>query len=109
MFSIKIAIFFKVKLIAKIMLMKILGIIDLMAGILLIFSAGISLPWRIYFIFGGILISKSFLGGIPQEPASIIDFFVGAALLLSILITFPWYISLILGILVIQKSIFSFF
>jgi hypothetical protein len=90
------------------MVVKILGLIDLIAGLLLIFGAGVSLPWQIYFILGALLIVKSFLGGIPKDPASIIDLVVGLVLFLAIIITFPWYISLIFGILVIQKSILSF-
>jgi len=90
------------------MVVKILGAIDMLAGLLLIFGAGLDLPWQPLFIFGALLLFKSFLGGIPKDPASIIDFLGGIVLLLSILIAFPWYILLIFGILVIQKSIFSF-
>lgn len=90
------------------MVVKILGAIDLVAGIILIFGSEIDLPWRVFFVVGALLLIKSFLGGIPKDPASVIDFFAGLVLFLSILISFPWYITVILGVLVIQKSIVSF-
>ena len=90
------------------MVVQVLGIIDLIAGLILIFGAGVSLSWKIYFISGSLLIGKSFLGGIPKDPASIIDFMVGVSLFISIAVTLPTYVSVILGLLIIQKSVFSF-
>ena len=89
------------------MLVKVLGIIDVLAGGILIFGAGVNLPYYAFLILGIILLAKFFLG-LPKDFASWIDFSCGVILLLSAVITIPQIISIIFGLLVIQKGIFSF-
>jgi len=99
--------FFKGKFGLKNMLVKSLGVIDILAGLILIFGAEVNLPYYAFLIFGIILLAKSFLG-LPKDFASWIDFSCGIILLLSIIITIPIVISIIFGLLIIQKGIFSF-
>ncbi|MBU4070053.1 MAG: hypothetical protein KJ646_03650 [Nanoarchaeota archaeon] len=89
------------------MLVKILGLFDLIAGLILLFGAGFSLPNQMMIFFGMILLAKSCLG-LLKDFASWIDFLCGLFFLISIIIAIPQAIGLILGILIIQKSIFSF-
>ena len=86
------------------MLVKILGIIDLIAGAILIFGVGANLPIQILVGFGMILLTKSCLGFL-KDFASWIDLSAGIIFLLSIIILIPGIISLILGLLIIQKGI----
>ncbi len=89
------------------MLVKFLGVIDLLAGLILIFGVWANLPSYAFLILGIILLAKSFLG-LPKDFASWIDLSCGIILLLSIITTIPLIISIILGLLIIQKGIFSF-
>ena len=90
------------------MLVKVLGFIDLLAGLVLIFGAGFELPRIILIILAVIFIVKSFMGGIPKDLGSITDLGVGIIFVLMIFFSVHWIICLIAGILVIQKGIFSF-
>jgi hypothetical protein len=90
------------------MLIKALGAIDIISGLILLFGAGIKLPSTLLLILGIILIAKSFLG-MFKEFGSWIDLLSGAVLILSSLIAMPIFISIIFGILVLQKGIVSFF
>jgi len=89
------------------MLIKVLGIIDIIAGLILIFEKNINPSIYVLMILGLILISKSFLG-LPKDFASWIDLSSGLIFLLLIIISIPWIISLIFGLLILQKGIFSF-
>ena len=93
------------------MLVKILGAIDFLAGLILLFGTGLlglKLPFAILLIFGVILLVKS-LFGLLKDFASWIDFSSGLVLILSALFTMPFFISVIFAVLIIQKAIFSFF
>ena len=90
------------------MLIKALGAIDIIAGLILIFSSQIKFPYQILLLFGIILLAKSFLG-MFKEFGSWIDLTTGLALMTSIIFNFPLIISIILGFLVIQKGVVSFF
>lgn len=89
------------------MLIKILGAIDFIAGLILIFGAGAKLPYLILMPFGVILLLKSTFG-LLKDFASWIDFLCGINFILLILLPIPKVISIILGILLVQKGIFSF-
>ena len=89
------------------MLVKILGTIDVFAGLILMFGKWANLPTYIFLIFGIILLAKSFLG-FPKDFAGWIDISCGALILLSIVISFSTWIVVIFGLLIIQKGIFSF-
>ena len=89
------------------MLVKILGVIDLISGILLFFGAGMKISNFILIIFGIILIIKSSLG-MWQDFASWIDLLGGVIFLVMVVISLPWIIILIIGILLLQKGVFSF-
>ncbi|MFH1607538.1 MAG: hypothetical protein ABIA78_00190 [archaeon] len=90
------------------MLVKILGGIDLIAGLVLIFGAGGDLPSQLLVILGVVLLAKSGLG-LLGDFGSWVDLSSGIVLLLSAILTLPWFISFICGVLIIQKGIFSFF
>ncbi len=90
------------------MLVKILGAIDISSGLILLFGAGVKLPYLLPLILGIILIAKSFLG-MFKEFGSWIDLLSGAVLILSAFIAMPIFVSIIFGILVLQKGVVSFF
>jgi hypothetical protein len=89
------------------MLVKALGAIDLIAGIILIFATSINLPNQVLIIFGVVLLAKSSLGFL-KDFASWVDFLCAGIFLVSIIISVPAIISLIFGLLLLQKGIFSF-
>ena len=89
------------------MLVKILGAIDVIAGLILIFGPGINFPSSIVIIFGIVLLAKSSLG-LLKDFASWIDFLAGLTFLLSVIISVPVIISVIIGLLILQKGVFSF-
>jgi len=89
------------------MLIKILGALDLIGGLISIFFAGTKLPFFLLIFFGGILIAKSMIG-LLKDFASWTDFLSGINFLLMIFFITPPIISIILGIILVQKGIFSF-
>jgi len=90
------------------MLIKILGIIDLISGILLLFAASSGLPSIILIILGVILIAKSSLG-LWKDFASWIDVLVGISFIALIFYQLNFIVRFILAILILQKGFFSFF
>jgi len=89
------------------MLIKFLGAIDFISGLILIFGAGIKLPSILLIIFGIILLIKASMGML-KDFASWIDFIAGLIFIASIFFVVPSIICLISGILMLQKGIFSF-
>ena len=90
------------------MLVKFLGAIDFIIGLILIFGTEIKIPYLILIFFGIVFIIKSFLGGIPKDFGSLTDLSAGIILILMSFLSIPWFIEIILGILLFQKGIFSF-
>ena len=90
------------------MLVAILGIIDIISGLILLFGAGISFPSSFLAVLGLILLAKSSLG-MFKDFGSWIDFLAGLILLLSIIVNMPTLISVIIGLLILQKGAFSLF
>lgn len=88
------------------MLIKILGGIDLLGGLILLFAGTINFNEFIFGICGAVFIIKSFLGR-GKDFASWIDFFAGVLLIILIFSQIHWVISIVIGILLIQKGIFS--
>ena len=89
------------------MLVKILGAMDVLIGLILIFNSQLNLPVNILIICGFILIAKSFLGML-KDFASWIDLISGAIFLILAIFSVPTIITLIMGVLILQKGIFSF-
>ena len=89
------------------MLIKILGAIDVIVGLIFLFGMGLGLPTKLILSMGMILLLKSSLGML-KDFGGWIDFLSGIVLMLSILFVIPTFILFILGILLIQKGIFSF-
>ncbi len=89
------------------MLVKILGGIDVIIGVVLIFLSSLSLSKNLLIVFGMIMVAKSLLGFF-KDFASWVDVCAGGIFLLTIIISIPQIISIIVGILVLQKGIFSF-
>jgi len=91
------------------MLVKLLGIIDFIAAILLFlliwnFSAPESLIW----IFGTIILIKGIAFAITRDIASVLDIYSGIIILLTLAYNVPT-IYLMLGcFFLLQKSIMSF-
>jgi len=90
------------------MLLKVLGAVDILTGlILIIFGFGSEIQKIILMICGIILLIKSLLG-VLKDFASWIDFVGGLIFLFSIAVILPKIIFVIMGILIIQKGIMSF-
>lgn len=88
------------------MLIQILGAVDVIAGLMLMFSFA-SIPSQVFYFFGVLLIAKSLLGML-RDFASWVDALSGAVLLLSIIVSIPKFIGILFGILLLQKALFSF-
>ena len=93
-------------LILKNMLIKILGAIDSLSGLILILSILTEMPFQILIFFGVVLLVKSLIGFL-KDFAGWIDFLTGITLILMIFISIPLFIKIILMILIIQKGISS--
>jgi hypothetical protein len=89
------------------MLIKALGVIDFIAGLILIFGTNLKIPFIILIIFGIFLLVKAGIG-LLKDFAGWIDLFAGAIFILLIFFPISWIIGLIAGILLIQKGIISF-
>jgi len=88
------------------MLIKILGGIDILGGLILLFVGTINFNEFIFGICGIIFIIKSFLG-MFEHFGSWIDFCAGILFIILIFSQIHWIISIVFGILLIQKGIFS--
>ena len=89
------------------MFVKILGIIDITAGIVLFCNSSIGFK-TVFLVFGMILLSKSILGML-QDFASWIDLISAIIFFLMMIFSVPVFILVICGILLLQKGILSFF
>ncbi len=89
------------------MLVKILGAIDFLAGLILIFISGFSLPNQVLIFLGILFLIKSSLG-LWKDFASWTDLFSGIIFILLVFFPIYWVICIIIGILLMQKGIFSF-
>jgi hypothetical protein len=89
------------------MLIKVLGTLDFIIGLILIFATTAKLPYQILLILGVILLLKAGIG-LLKDFASWIDLIAGIVFILLIFLPLSWIICLIVGILLIQKGIFSF-
>jgi len=87
------------------MLIKILGAIDLLAGIFILIALK-----PVFAFFAVYLIAKAVIFSLMGiNVGSFIDFFAGIAFALSLLFALPHFLAVIFGILMIQKGIFSLF
>ncbi len=89
------------------MLVKILGVVDLLAAILIfLISWSVSLPSTLVWVFIIILLLKGLfiLGG---DIASGFDLITGVILILCLYFTIPRVILLILGFFIFQKGFLS--
>jgi hypothetical protein len=89
------------------MLIKFFGIVDVIVGLILLFSFNISLPIQLMIVLGIVLIVKSFFG-MPKDFGSWIDFSVGIVMIFSSITAGLWIVNIILGLLILQKGVFSF-
>ncbi|MBI2043121.1 hypothetical protein HYT25_01905 [Candidatus Pacearchaeota archaeon] len=90
------------------MLVKVLGLVDLIIGMLLVFLSYFNPPSNVLISFSIIAFAKSSLGML-RDFGSWIDFSAGILLGIAILINIPLALSIIVGLLVLQKGVFSFF
>ncbi len=89
------------------MLVKILGVVDLIIGLILIFGSSAKLPYLMLLIIAIILFTKAGIG-LLRDFASWIDLVTGLIFILLIFFTVSGVICIIAGILIIQKGIISF-
>ena len=90
------------------MIVKILGGIDVIIGLILILlGAGMSISNGILIFCGVILIVKS-LFGFFHDFASWVDLIGGIFLLISSVFHLPGLIAILIGIVIMQKGGFSF-
>ncbi|MGD9276194.1 MAG: hypothetical protein PVJ67_03405 [Candidatus Pacearchaeota archaeon] len=89
------------------MLVKILGGIDLIAGIIMMFNRLVSFPNEVLIFIGIVLIVKASFG-LFKNFASGIDLFAGIIILFLIFFSVPIWINIIAGVLLIQKGLMSF-
>ena len=90
------------------MLLKILGAIDLISGLILILlGSGTIFPGKVLVLLGMLLLLKSSLGFL-KSFASWVDFIAGLILLISNFFEVPGIIAILAGLFVAQKGIFSF-
>ena len=88
------------------MLVKILGVLDIIAAVMLIFSQNRMIPTTFFVIFGIIMILKSVMG-LFRNFGSWIDLIGGLSLILSVFFILPWVMLIICSVLVLQKGIAS--
>ncbi len=89
------------------MLVKILGGIDVLSGLILILTILTEIPTYFLTFFGVALLIKSFVGFL-KDFGSWIDFLTGIVLILCIFVQVPLFVKIIFGILIVQKGIASF-
>jgi hypothetical protein len=90
------------------MILKILGAIDLISGLILILlGSGTAFPGKVLMFLGMLLLLKSSFGML-KDFASWIDFIGGLIFLVSNIFEVPGIITIIVGLFVAQKGIFSF-
>ena len=90
------------------MLVKILGILDLLAAIIFFLSTLINfIPDKLIIIIAGYLIIKGAIFAIMLDIASILDIISGAMIYLSTLITLHPLIVFFVCLFIIQKAFFS--
>jgi hypothetical protein len=90
------------------MIIKLLGILDFIAGLILLTSLEKKLPLWVCLFFTGFLISKSLIGFL-KTFASWLDLISALTFLLLIFLPLPIFLKVIIGILILQKGFFSFF
>ncbi len=89
------------------MLVRILGVFDIIVGMMLVFLSSLNPTTGTLVFFGVISVTKSSFGML-KDFASWIDFLAGIILGLAILVNIPAMLGIIVGIMVFQKGIFSF-
>jgi hypothetical protein len=89
------------------MLVKVLGVIDFIGGVFLLFLSKKKFPFLILLVFGIILLVKAGIG-LLKDFASWIDLVAGIVFILLIFFPLHWIFCLIAGALLIQKGIVSF-
>jgi hypothetical protein len=87
--------------------MKILGGIDVIAGLVLILNFTGILSKQILLVFGFVFLIKSSLG-FWKDFASWVDVVAGIVFLFAGWTGIPYWIGLIAGLFVLQKGAFSF-
>jgi hypothetical protein len=89
------------------MLVKVLGVIDFIGGLILLFSAGVKIPVPVLVVLAVIFLIKAGIG-LLKDFASWIDLIAGIIFILMMFFPVYWIVCIIAGILLIQKGIVSF-
>jgi len=89
------------------MLIYLLGAIDILATLILLFGRILHLDYYFFIFFAILLLAKSLMG-LLKDFASWIDFVGGILLILSIPFGLPLAVRIIISLFLVQKAIFSF-
>ncbi len=89
------------------MLVKALGVLDFVGGLILMFSSGAKIPISVLIVLSIIFLIKAGIG-LLKEFASWIDLIAGIVFILMIFFPVYWIVCFISGILLIQKGVVSF-
>jgi hypothetical protein len=89
------------------MLVKLLGGIDVLSGLILILSLLTEMPFTIMIVFGIVLLGKSLMGFL-KDFGSWIDLLTGIVLILCVFVQIPLFVKIVLGVLIVQKGVSSF-
>jgi len=90
------------------MILKVLGIIDLISAILFwIFATFHVLPSNLILIIGFYLLIKGTFFLINGGVANVIDIVISLLIFLSIGFTLPWFVVFLITVYLIQKAILS--
>jgi hypothetical protein len=87
--------------------MYILGGIDLISSLVLLFGKQLNLPATFFMFFAFLLFAKCLMGML-KDFASWIDLICGILLLLSIPLILPFAVKIVASAFLIQKGLFSF-
>jgi len=96
------------------MLIKILGVIDILAGIIFWLSGFFKLikfnliPSELIFVFGILILAKGLIFIFGLSLTSFLDIISGAVLLLAIITEMPLIIISLVSLFLIQKGVLSF-
>ena len=90
------------------MIVKILGMFDILLAILLLLSSFSGLiPGNLLLILGIILLAKGLFFVISDHIASVIDIVCAVLIMVSIQTEFPFFIRFLIVIYLLQKGIIS--
>lgn len=90
------------------MIIKILGVCDIISGLLIFLNSMYNfIPETIMLVAGFYLLIKGIVFVIGKDFASIIDVICSLVIFISLAYSIPYFISVIIFVFLLQKGIFS--